>query len=49
VKLDGCYCNPADFDTGLQIYSIVMCNFHPWKCIDSSNLETWWHQFLWSC
>ena len=29
VKLDGCYSDPADMDTGLQIYSINMCTFCP--------------------
>ena len=29
VKLDGCYSDPADMDTGLQIYSIDMCTSWP--------------------
>jgi hypothetical protein len=29
VKLDGCHSNPADFDIGLQIYSIDMPTLHP--------------------
>jgi hypothetical protein len=29
VKLDGCYSDPEEMDTGLQIYNIVMCIFHP--------------------
>lgn len=29
VKLDGCYSDPEDMDTGLQTYSIDMCTFCP--------------------